>query len=616
MLAFDIESYPNFYSITFRDIDKPDQKKVFCCLNDKDLIKTKTQLAEFLAGRPTLVGFNNISFDNYLLNCILRGGNCSAVNNLAKRIIISRETFRNDDAPIKYNSIDLMRILGSDNVSLKRAGISLCWSNVQELPFTPDSVIQSDQVDEILEYNDNDVLQTIELYNKLLPQIEFRKAFGKLYKIDMLSASDSAIANMMLTKLYPERTGISIAQLREMRTHRSEVKLVECISPLIEFKSPELKTLLAKLKSQVIIIKDEEVGENGSTLNHSSTGIKEVVTIGPKTFDLGVGGLHSRDDAGIFHSTRTSKIIDADVSSYYPNIILKCGIGPEHLGVGFSELFSELTKERLEAKAKKDKAKADGLKITINSIFGKLGHAHFWLYDPKAFYSVTINGQLFLLMLIESLYRAGIQVLSANTDGVTCHVSDELTYQRICEAWMANTEFELEFVEYDRYVRRDVNNYIARPVDRTIKIKEKGVFETSIDLKKAYQMPIIAKSLRAYFLDDVSVDQTLKNGTIYDFLTSERTSKKFDLWLEYKDGRREKVPYINRFYVSLKGGELVKREGTDRRISLCAGRLVQVLNKVESTDQKDYDIDYGYYRREIEKIINTIQPKSTQLSLF
>jgi len=77
---------------------------------------------------------------------------------------------------------------------------------------------------------------------------------------------------------------------------------------------------------------------------------------------------------------------------------------PTHLGTEFLTILEKLTKERLEAKAKGDKVKAESLKITVNSIFGKLGSEFSFTYDPTNLYKVTINGQFFILMLAERIY--------------------------------------------------------------------------------------------------------------------------------------------------------------------------------------------------------------------
>jgi DNA polymerase elongation subunit (family B) len=75
--------------------------------------------------------------------------------------------------------------------------------------------------------------------------------------------------------------------------------------------------------------------------------------------------------------------------------------------------------ERLEAKKAGDKGKAEALKIIINSFYGNFNYPYFYAYDPKSAYTVTINGQLYLLMLVEQLEFNGYAVISANTDGVT-----------------------------------------------------------------------------------------------------------------------------------------------------------------------------------------------------
>jgi len=36
-------------------------------------------------------------------------------------------------------------------------------------------------------------------------------------------------------------------------------------------------------------------------------------------------------------------------------------------------------------------------------MFGKTGYDNHWLYDPATLIGVTLNGQLFLMMLIEKL---------------------------------------------------------------------------------------------------------------------------------------------------------------------------------------------------------------------
>jgi len=81
------------------------------------------------------------------------------------------------------------------------------------------------------------------------------------------------------------------------------------------------------------------------------------------------------------------------------------GIYPPHLGVEILEILKTLTDQRLEAKRVGDTITSDSLKLSINSCFGQNGDKHSFMYSPTSMLKVTINGQLFMLMLIEKLYQ-------------------------------------------------------------------------------------------------------------------------------------------------------------------------------------------------------------------
>ena len=79
-------------------------------------------------------------------------------------------------------------------------------------------------------------------------------------------------------------------------------------------------------------------------------------------------------------------------------------------------------------------------------------------------------------MLIEALSEAGIEVISANTDGITASVKvqDVAAFTAICNTWQENTGFNLEKTVYKKYIRRDINNYIAETAESNV--KKKGIF--------------------------------------------------------------------------------------------------------------------------------------------
>lgn len=139
-----------------------------------------------------------------------------------------------------------------------------------------------------------------------------------------------------------------------------------------------------------------------------------------------------------------------------------------------------MTKGEIETKIKsleKELAKctsdANALKICINGSFGKFGSSFSILYAPHLIIQTTITGQLSLLMLIERLEMAGINVISANTDGVVSHIRRDLepTFNAIVKQWEKDTNFVMEETIYSSLYSRDVNNYIAIKPNGEAKLK-------------------------------------------------------------------------------------------------------------------------------------------------
>ena len=86
---------------------------------------------------------------------------------------------------------------------------------------------------------------------------------------------------------------------------------------------------------------------------------------------------------------------------------------------------------------------------------------------------MNITGQLSILMLAEMFECNGIEVVSANTDGVLVYYNDEdeekVNYW--IKFWENLTKFDLEPNDYKMYCARDVNAYFAVKDDGKVKIK-------------------------------------------------------------------------------------------------------------------------------------------------
>ena len=611
---YDIECFPNLFAVTFVNADSEGGKQVYYTGFGND---ERATLKKFLNTEPTLVGYNSVNYDDAMLRFAMQyqGDDLSFlkdIHNLSCSLV--SDAFDNDKNirelryPRKKSSwktIDLMKILAFDKmgISLKQTSINLKWHKIQDLPLPPDTDVSKNDLGLILDYNLNDVLITKKLYETIAPIRRMRDELGKIYHIDFSSASDSKIANLILEHTYSKELNMDVREIRDMRTQRESVLLAECIAPFVKFFTQTLKDMLDRISTRVVYSYEKYV-------------YSEKIYFANCKFALGIGGLHSDDAPGVFITDEDYIIQDMDVASYYPNLIINNNFYPEHLGESFIKVLKSITDARLDAKRAGRKVEADGLKITANSIFGKMGFEYFWLYDPKQMLSTTLTGQLGLLMLIEGLHQNGIEIISSNTDGIVCKIpiALEARYYEISHAWEKLTNLQLEFTPYKKYVRRDVNSYITQK--ESGEIKAKGAFLEEVDLKKAYHMPIVAKAMNAYFINGVPVEQTVKTCTdIMEFCISQKSGKNYGIEYHTTKGI-EKLQKTNRFYVTTDGGVLIKREKTSGKlIGVMAGSYVRVLNDFDpGVPFGDYKVNHSFYIQEVMKIVHKIEPQ--QLSLF
>lgn len=617
IFAYDLEVYKNFFSAVFVNIEDENDIYEFSLHKDRNDIDALVQFVKQSDLR--LVGYNSIEYDDIILKGLLNAkGEVTNLKlfNLSKQIIFKEtkdyssylKELRYADCP--FESVDLMTLVSINTArpSLKHCAIHLKYNLIQDLPLDPEKVIKQSDIELLLKYNLNDVKATRLLYLELLPDIELRENLGKQYNVDLLSASDSKIAKVVLDSAY------GIPEIKE--TKRGVLNVKDLIPSKLVFNSKELNSFLTKLKRKKI---------------HEDSKINEKVTIGNVICTMAQGGIHSEDAAGVFESDNEYVIIDSDVASYYPAIILNEMVIPEHLDKQrFYNLYKEIIEKRLEAKRNHDNVTAATLKITINSTFGLMGFPYYWLYDSKCMYQVTITGQLYLIDLAEKLVGAGFELISMNTDGVLFKVKrDKIDlHKSICQQWQDRTGFELEHDQYKKYVRRDVNNYIAIPYENSSKLK--GIFVDGLlpnsKAKKrvfitSFNAPIIALSLQDYFKDGIKPETTINQETdIHNFFFSQRVGKQFDLVAQKIENRRsvnEILQKTNRWIVSKNGYRLVKRHKSNGRNYA----LMKDCNVVIGNDINDVSlpmIDRQYYIDETWKIIEEIEGKKglSQKGLF
>lgn len=652
---FDIEIYPNYFLLNTIMYETKEKKSFVIDEHNNDL----REIVKWIKEKNTRVGHNIIQFDNMLL-CYLQQNekqlqyddNLEIVRKL-KRIcdkIINRERNSPWEEELKelfkikyFNYIDTYAIMNTvDRVSLKQASINMFFHNVQELPYSPNTVLNEQEKQIVKEYCFNDCEISCLLYERKIPDLELRKDVSARYGLEVTNANDTLIAKKILDKYYSEQTGIDIKAFKDLRSYNKPFLLKE-ILPIFEFKTKQFQELYEWFKVQEITekIKVDIVEKEEEEIKKEK--ISYTVKFPNLNITFALGGVHSDDEPGKFVTTENNIIKDCDFSSYYPNLILNYKIKPRHVKKEFLDILKTLTLERIEDKKAGRKKDANIKKIVINSIYGLLGSDYYWLKDTKALLKTTISGQLWLAKFCEDLLLAGIEVISLNTDGILCNVKKEQLelYYKICNNISEQVGIEVEFTDYKQYIRRDVNNYLSITSKET---KQKGkYFTTEVALNKGLYYPIIGKALNNWYINNISIEKTInEEKNTYLFMASQKIDlKKFSPELHYYDKNfkliKEPLQKFNRWLVTNKGGKFLKIEKDEAKaerlkekekkkkkitqadlknkvIGIETDYFVTIVNKFDST--KDYNINKKFYIDLCYKTINLINPIYIQTSLF
>jgi hypothetical protein len=609
--VYDVECYPNLFMVTLYSC-KAEKYLTYSIYPDKNIDQRAQIIKRFLQEDAIWCGYNNLSYDDAMINALFilccahkkvsadfikeqklnwdktspyyqlgdqwyeldvtTLDNSLTAQELTKKLHEYSQTLISDNKgkyakKVLTQSIDLMEIMRgngkSDMKSLKALGVNLKHDKLQDLPLDPMQNVEEKDFVLMEEYNKNDVYITCKLLEEVLPLIEMRKNLNEHYdnKVDLLTASRTSITKKVLTYYYREK-------LRELktprnsdkwkfykgRTERPDLLVGEIVNEKIYFVDDFLKVWFDDFKQQKILINND-----GKKPLFPSLVYDEVV------YSFGLGGLHTDDKPAAFKATETTKIIDLDVTSYYPFSLINYELCPAHLDKNiFLGILKEIVDERVKYKKlyqqTGDKTYSDlqeSLKIVINSAFGLTNDCYSWMYDPLVTYKCTVNNQLFMLMLVERFVEVGFKVLSVNTDGlVVQYPTDQLEKLRaISKQWSTHTSFTLEEAFYDKYLRRDINNYIA--ITTKGKKKFKGVFtpQEEKELLKAFKFPITTQALVDYFLYDKPVEETIRNcKDIYEFCFSQKVGKQFTNYLR-KVERKEILrhgKHLEKFYVQPK----------------------------------------------------------------
>jgi hypothetical protein len=451
-LFYDIEVFSHNAFVVFKDINK----KLVKVFHNNFIL-----LADFIKGK-TLVGFNNYWYDDKILTYMLELKTVKQIKNLNDRIISGENVSFIKKS--KFDSLDVFQQIDTSRPSLKKIegnmGKRILESSV---PFTIDRPLTNEEFDEVLDYCIYDVDTTIDVFKHRVksyfqPKYNLIEMLGRKEAIKWNTTTISA--NLLLNKPLPKWSGL-----------RVEESMLELVPP--------------------------EVRELWLEKNNGSVTIQEF----GNEIQFGFGGLHGA------HRTikREKNVKILDVISMYPNIILILNV----LGAA-SPKYRKILEKRMKIKHV-DKILSDALKLILNSVYGNLNNQYSLLFNPKALLSVCVYGQIALYELCKRL-APFCEIVNINTDGVAFIPHDE-KYKLIQADWEREFLLQLEEKNFNLFLQKDVNNYIA--------VTEKGIICKGGDVNR-YEEEAFFKNNNARILDIALVNKLIYGQDILQTILDNR----------------------------------------------------------------------------------------------
>lgn len=530
----------------------------------------------FIEGH-TLVGYNNHHYDDIMLSAMMAGYSQQSLKKVNDAIISGNEdAIRGDIRRAKKELVTLdtiQQIDGQNIPSLKQIEGNMGRSIIESpIDFTIDRPLTESEKTTVLMYCAYDVSTTIAVY--------------KLREKNYFQVKDALIA------MLPERSKLKNPLSLNTTTLSADI--------LLERPLPKWSSLRLPDKVRATPEIPDKVWEmwTAAEMTNDRESKEQKVTV--KNYDCEItfasGGLHGVALKG----KEFSGVKLLDVGSMYPSIIVNL----EAIGPG-TELYNRMRMERLLLK-KTDKIRADAFKIVLNSVYGNLKNQYSILNNPLASLSVCAYGQIALYDLSRRLYEAGYTLVNLNTDGVAFvdYTAAGGRWKDIALEWEAYYNLSLDLDEFDRWIQKDVNNYVAVGKDGHIKTKggDCKLF-ASDNLFGNNNARILQIALVEQLLHDVPVWKTIKTHrdepNLFQYiLKAGRT------YLGVVDGEGRKHQNVNRVFATAgEGIKLFKQRADGGLVNFPDAPETMFLWNGELSEIPEFRkvVDLGHYIEKTEK---------------
>lgn len=590
-LVLDIEVYKDYFLCMFKSMESG-TVMFYEMYDGQPLNRAKVRLN---LQSYRIVTFNGINYDMPMLSLALRTQLDTAALKAASDDIITNG-LKSWQFEQKYgvvpvpnvDHIDLIEPVPGVKISLKLYGARLHSKRLQDLPIEHTASISPAQRPLLRSYCENDLNTTIDLWRTATDPsdniIETREALTTEFGLDMRSKSDAQCAEAMIKSRVSALKGEPV--YKQVVVPGTSYRYTA--PAFVKFKHPSLVAMLAD-----VLAADFVVQPAGNIKLPEQ--LARVIHLGASNYSMGIGGLHSQETRAAHIGTATTLIRDFDVVSYYPSLIIMCGLSPRNMGAHFQTVYRDFYTRRIAAKKAGNKSVAQTLKIVLNGTFGKLGSVYSAMYSPDLLIQVTVTGQLAMLMLIERMEAASIPVVSANTDGIVmaCPVHLESQMHAIVKQWEVDTGLVTEETKYRAIFSRDVNAYLALKANGGY--KSKGVVTPSGPNKNP-DNDIVAVAVCNFLDMGIPITETILRCTdLRMFLRAKRVTGGGQWGKQYL-GR------VVRWYRAVGSTTDIRYVTNNRKV----GGSDNAMPVMDLPDQFPANIDYDFYLTEASDLLREL----------
>jgi len=610
-VGLDVECYPNCFIVNLKRFGNGE--KLSFEMSNRSEIDFKRLL--YILSTECIITFNGNSYDIPIIYLAAKGADTYALKEATNRLMGGGIKFWEVEKQLgitipKINHVDLMEPNPGVRVSLKMLAAHLHAKTIMNLPYKPDKRLTREEMNVLCIYCFHDIDDTELLFKNLREPLTLRVALGKEYGIDLRSKSDAQVGEAIVKKRAEKILG------RRVKKLDLQIEFVPYKSPpFIKFETEEMKGLLAQFNSSEFTIDGHSKVVMPEWLK------KKKIVLGETEYSIGIGGLHSTEANRAIHADEDYFLLDIDVSSQYPIILLLLGLEPKALIGAFLQVYKAIIDERINAKKRlkeikellaqgvndnedllkeqgQVQQKSEGGKIQVNGVYGKLGSLYSFLFSPEMLIATTITGQLSLLMMIERVVARGISVVSANTDGLIfrCARSRAGELDEIIAAWEKEVGFEIERTYYKSIYSSSVNSYFAVKDDGKFKVKGPRADHWSAGairemMQKNPQMTVLTKAIIEFIKNGTSFEETIRGcSDVRMFLTCNNVK-------EGAQWRGAPLGKVVRYYWSTDGDPILY-VNSGRKVANTAGaKPLMTLS-----DELPSDVDFEKYIAEATEV--------------